>query len=267
MTVTLAKRDVLITARDVVSDLVRYSRSQLAKAALPAGIAVRDSRVADFEADLAEFFLASASRVLGTVRKALPFDWDPIEDVDWTVEDDELETVLARWYATLGDDAFAAVSEQLAVELRFDVGDRNVTAVLDQVAVQVKGIGDESRRVIRSATELAVDRGYSIEQLVGGVDGDRFPGLRGLFEAWSANRATTVALTETANAYNAASLAGYASSGLVETVNVYDGPDCGWAGHNSPDLANGSVRTLEEARRQPISHPRCQRAFGAVVVR
>ena len=49
-------------------------------------------------------------------------------------------------------------------------------------------------------------------------------------------------------------------------VQVYDGPECGWTEHDDPDLADGSLRTLEEADEYPLSHPHCQRAFGPVVL-
>ena len=252
-------------AVDLVDELLAFGRGRLAKASLPDAIALRDALVEPFADDLGDYFGAMADRVLGPISKAMPISWNPVDDVDWTVEEAELETVLARWYTTMGEEAFAAVSDQLAIELRFDIGDRAVAGIRDRIGTQVRGIAEASRAVLVDQVALATDRGYSIEQLVRGVD--TFPGLRGLFDSWSSTRATTIALTETANAYNLASLAGYASSGLVETVDVYDGPDCGWTSHDDADLAAGSIRTLVEAAARPISHPRCQRAFGPVVIR
>jgi hypothetical protein len=46
-------------------------------------------------------------------------------------------------------------------------------------------------------------------------------------------------------------------------VEVFDGLDCGWMSHHDPDKPNRTVRTVEEAAEQPISHPRCQRAIGS----
>ena len=259
----------MIAVRELVAMTERlelYARAQLAKAALPVGIALRDSRVDEVAADVAAYFDAAGKRATGTVGKALAFDWTP-DRIDWTVEETELLGVLVRWYVTLGDDAFAAVSEQLAVEIRFDLGSKASKAVLEELGLQVKGISAQSRAILQRLVGHALERGYSIEQLVAGVKDDGFAGIRGLFADWSSTRARTVALTETANAYNRASLDGYAETGLVDTVQVFDGPDCGWTSHDDPDLANGSTRTLEEARRHAIAHPRCQRAFGAVVIR
>lgn len=70
-----------------------------------------------------------------------------------------------------------------------------------------------------------------------------------------------VARTKSAVAYNAGTLNEvYANGG--EYVEVFDGSDCGWTDHGSSDKANGTIRTLDEAAMNPISHPNCQRGFG-----
>ena len=69
------------------------------------------------------------------------------------------------------------------------------------------------------------------------------------------------ARTKSAVAYNSGTLNEvYANGG--EYVEVFDGADCGWTDHGSPDKANGTIRTLDEAAMSPISHPNCTRAFG-----
>lgn len=243
----------------VVAELERYARGRLAKAALPSGIAARDAMVEPFAADLAAYFDAMGKRVLGTVHKALEIGWDPADDIDWTIEDDELTTVLARWYATLGKTAFAAVADQLAIELRWDLNARPVAAILDRVGTRVVGIGETSRELLAGIVQRATEQGLSIEQLI--------PQLEEAFTSWSTGRAATVALTETANAYNLASSAGYAASGLVDEVEIFDGPECGWTEHDDPDLADGSIRTLDDFDEYPTAHPNCQRAAGPVVAR
>lgn len=255
----------------LVDELLVFARGRLAKASTPKVAADRDALTAEvlpkFRADLAAYFAGLAERLTGSVRKALPADWGD-EAVDWTVEDDELRTVLVRWYTTIGEGAFAAVGEQLGTEIRWDLNSRGVKRILDPVGTRVRGIGEASREALRGKVAEAIDRGYSIEQLLAGVDADGFAGLRDLVTGWgTGSRAETIALTETANAFNEAALAGYAESGLVDSVEVMDGPECGWTEHDDPDLADGSIRTLEEADAYPISHPNCQRAFGPVVVR
>lgn len=68
-------------------------------------------------------------------------------------------------------------------------------------------------------------------------------------------------LTKSAVAFNAGTLNECTASG-VSFVEVFDGTDCGWVSHGSSDKANGTVRHVDDAAQHPISHPRCQRAFG-----
>lgn len=74
--------------------------------------------------------------------------------------------------------------------------------------------------------------------------------------------AEMIARTKTAVAYNAGALNSAGESG-VKFMEVFDGPTCGWDGHGDGDRANGTVRSVAECARIPISHPNCVRAFGA----
>jgi hypothetical protein len=47
----------------------------------------------------------------------------------------------------------------------------------------------------------------------------------------------------------------------VFLVEVVDGDECGWVSHDDPDLANGTVRTVDDAAQYPIAHPGCIREF------
>lgn len=69
-----------------------------------------------------------------------------------------------------------------------------------------------------------------------------------------------VSLTKSAVAYNSGTLNEGVANGC-EYFEVMDG-DCGWTSHDSPDRANGTIRPAEECYSNPISHPRCVRAFG-----
>lgn len=73
--------------------------------------------------------------------------------------------------------------------------------------------------------------------------------------------AEMVARTQTAIAYNTGSLVQCREDGVF-WVEVFDGENCGWTAHDDVDLANGSVRTVEEASVFTIAHPRCLRSFG-----
>lgn len=42
-------------------------------------------------------------------------------------------------------------------------------------------------------------------------------------------------------------------------VQVRDGADCGWATHQDPDRADGSIRSIDDALAHPTAHPHCIR--------
>jgi hypothetical protein len=67
--------------------------------------------------------------------------------------------------------------------------------------------------------------------------------------------------TKTAVAYNVGTFNQGAEFG-VKFYEVFDGGSCGWTSHNDVDLANGSIRSAEEAATFTIAHPNCARSFG-----
>jgi hypothetical protein len=247
----------------IVDELLRFARGRLAKAAMPSAIASRQKLFAKAQpamaAELVDLFDGLLSRA--GVRKDVAFPFDPEADVDWEDEKSRLRAVLERWYVVMGDAAYSALGEQLGIELTFDLAAASTKRVRHLIGINVTSITDTLREILRNRVEDAIARGLSIEQLVRGTDAVQ--GLRELF----GNRAETIALSETATAYNASTTLGYRESGLIDEAEVYDGPECGWTEHDDPDLADGSTRSLAEADDYPTAHPNCQRAFGPVVAR
>jgi len=258
--IRVAKREDLALAARLADEMLAFARARLIKAAQPAALRARDARIAELVPSLQDalvvYFDGFLAR-LGVVQKDTAFPIDP-DSFDWTAEVRLLSEILADVYVDLGELAFAQVADELAIELAFELEGPTTAPIRERLATQVSQITDTTRDILRDRVEVAVSRGYSVEQLVTGVDD--LTGLRDLF----GSRARTIALTETANAYNAAAIAGYVETGLVDLVVVFDGPDCGWLTHDDPDLAHNSERTLEEAGQHLISHPHCQRAFGAL---
>lgn len=250
-------------AAPLVDELLRFARNRLAKAAQPATIKARDELLAKAQpamaAELVDLFDGLLSRA--GVRKDVAFPFDSETDVDWADEKARLRMILERWYIAMGDAAYGALGEQLGIELTFDLAAASTKGVRHLIGVNVTSITDTLRQTLRNRVEDAIARGLSVEQLVAGTDAG--PGLRELF----GNRAETIALSETATAYNASTTLGYRESGLIDEVGVLDGEECGWTEHDDPDLADGSTRTLDEADEYPTAHPRCQRAFIPVVAR
>ena len=200
------------------------------------------------------------------VKKAQAFDWDPDDAIDWAEEERRLREVIGSWYIALGEAAYTAAGEELGADIGRDARAPGVKRILKLLAAQVRSITDTSRQAVRDYTATALDRGYTLQQLVRGVDDDGFKGLRDLVGSWGStpagggeSRAMTIARTETATAYNAAAVGAYEDSGLVGTVEVLDGDsDAGCA------AANGQIWTLEQAAANAIEHPNCVRAFAPV---
>jgi HK97 family phage portal protein len=82
-------------------------------------------------------------------------------------------------------------------------------------------------------------------------------------QAASLHRAQLIAETEARVAANYDLIESMGTAG-VKSVLVHDGADCGWEYHDDKNKADGTIKTLSEARRYPLSHPRCQRRFTPV---
>ena len=69
-------------------------------------------------------------------------------------------------------------------------------------------------------------------------------------------RGKMIARTELALIDQEAATDRYREAG-IKAVEVFDGPGCGWTSHDDGDVANGSIRTINQAEAQPLSHPNC----------
>jgi HK97 family phage portal protein len=181
-----------------------------------------------------------------------------VDAIDWTEEEAELEDTLDSVYGEVGSAAFADLSSHLGTEIAWDTKSPFVKSVLGRVGNRVKGITDTDKDLLRAAVSDAVSGATSPSDLTAL--------LTSTISGWSDSRAGTIALSETANAYNLSTTAGYRASGMVENNLVMDGDGCGWTEHDDPDEADGSERSLDDCDEYPESHPNCQRAFGAIVL-
>jgi hypothetical protein len=180
---------------------------------------------------------------------------------NWSAEKEALRKVLNAQYAAMTEVVWSDVTRlQVGRAIAFDLNSRGVQRILGKVGTRVTQINRASQEMIANRVAAEINRGSNADKLESSLDD--------LLRSWgeSGGRAHIIALTETGFAYNYAAIEGYRESGIVEKVQVYDGPDCGWTEHDDPDLADGSIRTLEEAEAYPLSHPHCQRAFGPVAL-
>jgi hypothetical protein len=129
---------------------------------------------------------------------------------------------------------------------------------LNEAGERIRGIQQETLRGVRKVLVEGSARQYSPYQIAHGVPADDFRGLSDVVEETYRGRADRIARTELAFASQRAAHDRYRDAGL-SLVDIVDGVDCGWANHDDPDHANGSVRTLIEAEQYPIAHPDCIR--------
>lgn len=205
--------------------------------------------------------------------------------ISWDQETRILSSSVEPVMIATVDSAFRLVGEELGAGISFDLNARPIRQILGGVGTRIQQVTDSSRTYVARSIAEGIDKGLSVEQIVRGVPPGtvnvrgpvpEFLGIRGLVDSWTStgmpgfagggtgrsSRSYLIALTETGNAYNLSAMEAYAQGG-VDFVEVFDGQDCGWSNHADPDLAHGSIRSLSDAQKHPLSHPRCQRAFAA----
>lgn len=247
---------------------------------------VERTQAPSFAADLGTYFTAQAGRLVlpgakGTTgTKALPKEIDPLTLLDWEAEDAKLLTIVESHFADVAQLTLPFVGEQLGLDLgtastilrldgaggllsglssdglnaAFNLANPYIARVMDGVGVLVKGLNADSQKMLQGAIESGIAAGDGPAVIAGN--------LSDLVAGWSDARSLTIARTETAHAYNWAATAGYRDSGIVPDCICLDSPECGWDGHDDPELADGTVRSLDEAEEFPTSHPNCVRAFA-----
>jgi hypothetical protein len=163
----------------------------------------------------------------------------------------EARALYNRFYPLILRHSWSDAAAELGIELAFDLENRWVKGVLDELAKAIVGIAETTREEVRSLVAKQAEEGWSIDELAAEI--------RKLKEVHSTARARTIARSETAIAYNKGSLAGYREAG-VEKVEVFDGDE-----HEPCRSANGSIWTIEQAEAEPLCHPNGTRSFAAVV--
>jgi hypothetical protein len=161
-----------------------------------------------------------------------------------------LQSVLAPHVLNGIEIGFDFAAASLGVESGFSATDPDVIRLLGQAAQSVVGITEETRSQIATIMAHGRESGWSVAQYAGAI---RESG------AFSASRAETIARTELGRADNLGAMERYERGG-VERVEVLDGDfdaECA--------SAHGQIWTLDEARANPLEHPRCVRSFAPVI--
>ena len=124
--------------------------------------------------------------------------------------------MIQRTWTTIAASGVAGV-------LEFDPKLPLVNQYLGFAAVASGEMWSATERAIALAVELALERGYTIEDLVQGVPDEDFPGINSLVEETYQGRAETIARTEMSRAQNQSTLSYYKEQD-IEFVQAID-PD------------------------------------------
>lgn len=139
-----------------------------------------------------------------------------------------------------------------------------LTRLMAEAGTRIRGINAETLRAVQDVLRLGAERGYTPWQIANGVAADGYRGIRHVVEETYRGRADTIARTELGTASQNAAHDRYGRGNVVE-VDILDGDECGWEYHDDPDLANGSRRSLADARAHPLAHPNCLRVSVPVI--
>jgi uncharacterized protein with gpF-like domain len=122
---------------------------------------------------------------------------------------------------------------------------------IDGLAKKVRNVPETTRDSIRGWVKAGTEDGWSVDKIARQIREDG--------QDISKSRATTIARSESATAYNGGATLAYRDAG-VEKVRVHDGDEDAECAE-----ADGQIWTLDEAEANPIAHPNCTRAFSAVI--
>jgi len=186
---------------------------------------------------------------------------------DQVTEDLELTALLTPLHLEVMKYAYALASELFFDEdRRFDVTSPGGQAIMRAIGQKITRINETTRDAVREVVMKGMQHGLSIEQIAEGdpgveIDGKPYPGVAGVFADARGRRAETIARSETADAYNMATLQAYEDFGVTQ-VYVMDGVDY----DEDCRKANGSTWPMEKAKKNLKEHPNCRRAFAPVIL-
>lgn len=194
-----------------------------------------------------------ASRARSRKADEMPSIEELLEDDDWL----DLTNTLKSYTIDLLELSWEPWNALLGADIAFELSDPAVVRATANSAQQVTGIAETTRAAIRDVLKTGTEEGWTIWQLVNGVDGQ--PGLLQTVAQTYKNRARTIARTELGTAQNIAAGERFSAMG-VQHVEIFDGgsddsdEDC--------NQLNGAIKSLAWFKANPLGHPNCVRAAG-----
>ena len=144
--------------------------------------------------------------------KAFPFD---VEDMLPPLETGNLSDILRAAQAKASKRTFQTISSVgVAGELDWSEKLPVIQRILNTAPARAQMIHRTTSKAIGTGVKIALERGYSIEQLARGVPDDNFPGLRSILTETD-NRARLIARTETMRTQNQSSIGYYQTQGMM----------------------------------------------------
>ena len=183
-----------------------------------------------------------------------PFAWGPPERK-------------VRWRSLFGVDAARMLIDVLRAGITAIVTE-TLDLVAQMVGTEALPLESPAIRPIIDGFESDANRAIDTTATRVGVAMDKVPetvtdaqyrdALRQSIISAGEGQAATLARTTIALAGQQAAHAQFRDAG-IEYVLISDGPNCGWTDHDDPDLADGSLRSIDDADDYPIAHPNCVR--------
>ena len=172
-------------------------------------------------------------------------------------ENELLDSMYAPAVDEFGQKAISVPAGIVGTDAEWSEENPYVQRQRESIASKVTRINGTTRNALGEVLTVAAERGYSVRQIAQGVPKENFPGVQGVFAADDA-RAETIARTESAFIFNAATTAAYRNAGLSQ-VYVLDGET-----DDECAAANGSTWDMAQAEMEPLAHPNCVRSFAPV---
>lgn len=213
------------------------------------------------EKDIAKWFRSVAAVVASRAnggkslqRKALTLsEWQRIVALVFNQETPVLEGIIASHALDVIAGTWGLVNTELNQVIAFNENDPLVLQVLEAAGDRIQGITQTTLDELRAVLPGLYDEGLGTDEIASRI--------RDLITETYSGRAEAIARTEIGLAQQGATAGRYDRAG-VKHVQVFDnGFD---NSHEFCRKVNGKVVTLDWAERNPLQHPNCVRAFGAV---
>jgi phage portal protein BeeE len=203
------------------------------------------------EDSIRTFLTEQRERLTERVRDSLPTTKAARKDAadhwwDGAAEDAALRETLRGLYVEVGREGLQVVADKLGRVVTSPSVNRIVMDLMEYGGVRITEINERTRDAVKAQLTEGTRRGYSIPQLLGGVEAESYAGVQGALldngvPVFDAYRAEMISRTETALSYNRAAIRGYSEFG-VRQVQAIDGD-----GDAECAARNGMTLTVDEA--------------------